>query len=567
MCFRLIDAKRAQHPVSLLCSVLGVSRAGYYAWKDRPACARRRRDDELLERDRRDPRREQGHLRLAADPRRAAPPRRAREPQARRAADAPGRAVGHGAPAQGLAPRSRCRASPPRRISCAATSRRPAPNRLWVADLTEIATWEGKLYLAVVVDCFSRRCVGWAMAEHMRAELVVEALEMAIWQRRPRRRTGPSQRQGRPVRVADLRPDRPRRRHRRLDGRQGLRARQRRLRGVLRHAQEGAHAPTLLADAPRAPERRVRVDRRLVQPPPAALHARLPLAASTTRTELSASTVLASPLRGSHTHQHDQGEGCVDQPQRVHRNGSGPRLMPRRPTIGSVLAAARCRHVPEGSRLGEMLRRTGTGRRASTSARIPETTARDEQQAACRAPTARSLRWKAAICAGHRRRRAGRSAATHCRSWLRVAGAASRPTHGAPHRRASSAEAHGIVSDSRMDRRGDDSNCESTRTGSRDRLRLCAAPRGVSRDYGPFSAPRPDQAIPGPDEQVFNMPEPRDPAFIGHCGRWRDPDTNREHREFQTDASNHRTGRSMPAGRAGFYRPAQGRVSRNSARM
>jgi len=60
-----------------------------------------------------------------------------------------------------------------------------APNRLWVADLTEIATWEGKLYLAVVVDCFSRRCIGWAMADNMRAELVVEALEMAIWQRRP----------------------------------------------------------------------------------------------------------------------------------------------------------------------------------------------------------------------------------------------------------------------------------------------------------------------------------------------------------------------------------------------
>jgi putative transposase len=60
-----------------------------------------------------------------------------------------------------------------------------APNRRWVADLTEVATWEGKLYLAVVVDAFSRRCVGWAMAEHMRAELVVEALQMAIWQRRP----------------------------------------------------------------------------------------------------------------------------------------------------------------------------------------------------------------------------------------------------------------------------------------------------------------------------------------------------------------------------------------------
>jgi transposase InsO family protein len=63
---------------------------------------------------------------------------------------------------------------------------RPAgPNQLWVADLTEIQTWGGKLYLAVVVDCYSRRCVGWAMAEHMRAELVVEALEMAVWQRKP----------------------------------------------------------------------------------------------------------------------------------------------------------------------------------------------------------------------------------------------------------------------------------------------------------------------------------------------------------------------------------------------
>ena len=59
-----------------------------------------------------------------------------------------------------------------------------ALNQLWVADLTEISTWEGKLYLAVVIDCYSRRCVGWAMAEQMRAELVVEALEMAIWQRR-----------------------------------------------------------------------------------------------------------------------------------------------------------------------------------------------------------------------------------------------------------------------------------------------------------------------------------------------------------------------------------------------
>lgn len=60
-----------------------------------------------------------------------------------------------------------------------------APNRLWVADLTEISTWEDKLYLAVVLDCFSRRVVGWQMADHMRAELVVQALEMAVSRRKP----------------------------------------------------------------------------------------------------------------------------------------------------------------------------------------------------------------------------------------------------------------------------------------------------------------------------------------------------------------------------------------------
>lgn len=59
------------------------------------------------------------------------------------------------------------------------------PNRLWVADLTEVASWEGKLYLAAVLDCFSRRVVGWSMADHMRAELVVDALEMAVRRRKP----------------------------------------------------------------------------------------------------------------------------------------------------------------------------------------------------------------------------------------------------------------------------------------------------------------------------------------------------------------------------------------------
>jgi putative transposase len=61
----------------------------------------------------------------------------------------------------------------------------PAPNRLWLADITYIPTWAGFLYLAVVLDVFSRRVVGWAMETYLRTELVLKALDMALGQRRP----------------------------------------------------------------------------------------------------------------------------------------------------------------------------------------------------------------------------------------------------------------------------------------------------------------------------------------------------------------------------------------------
>ena len=60
-----------------------------------------------------------------------------------------------------------------------------APDRLWVSDVTEHPTSAGKVYLAVVLDAFSRRVIGWSIADHIRAELVVDALQMAIWRRRP----------------------------------------------------------------------------------------------------------------------------------------------------------------------------------------------------------------------------------------------------------------------------------------------------------------------------------------------------------------------------------------------
>ena len=60
-----------------------------------------------------------------------------------------------------------------------------APNRTWSADITYIRTWEGWLYLAHVQDLFSRRIVGWAMTDHLRQELVIDALQMAISRRKP----------------------------------------------------------------------------------------------------------------------------------------------------------------------------------------------------------------------------------------------------------------------------------------------------------------------------------------------------------------------------------------------
>jgi putative transposase len=59
----------------------------------------------------------------------------------------------------------------------------PAPNRLWVADLTYLRTWSGFVYAALVIDAYSRMVVGWQLATHLRTDLALDALEMAIWQR------------------------------------------------------------------------------------------------------------------------------------------------------------------------------------------------------------------------------------------------------------------------------------------------------------------------------------------------------------------------------------------------
>ena len=94
----------------------------------------------------------------------------------------------------GLAGASRCRrrrAAPrdkpapaaPDRVKRVFTAIRP--DQLWVADITHVSTWGGWLFLAVVIDAFSRRCVGWSMRDDLQAEIVVDALGMAVIRRRP----------------------------------------------------------------------------------------------------------------------------------------------------------------------------------------------------------------------------------------------------------------------------------------------------------------------------------------------------------------------------------------------
>jgi putative transposase len=184
-CYRLIDAEKAHHAVSRLCRVLGVSRAGYYAWTTRGPSVTARKDAALTELIRRVHQRSRGtygapriHAELRLDHGIAVG--RKRVARLMRAAGLIGC---HRCRRHGLTRRDPQAMSAPDLVGRCFTA--TAPDRVWTADITYIPTWSGWLYLAVVLDVFSRRVVGWAMAEHLRTELVLDALDMAIWNRRP----------------------------------------------------------------------------------------------------------------------------------------------------------------------------------------------------------------------------------------------------------------------------------------------------------------------------------------------------------------------------------------------
>ena len=180
-----MTAHQADYRITTMSHLLGVSTSGYYARKQRKPSARSTANARLLERIREHHKNSDGNY---------------GQPRILKDLVAEGLVVGHNRVARLMRRHGLVGVS--RRKGCWTTVRdrdaRPAPdlvqrtfvadapNKLWVADITYVPTWAGFLYLSVVLDVFSRRIVGWAMANHLRTELILEALDMALFRRRPR---------------------------------------------------------------------------------------------------------------------------------------------------------------------------------------------------------------------------------------------------------------------------------------------------------------------------------------------------------------------------------------------
>ena len=168
-----------------MCRVLGVSPSGYYAWLQRGSSRRAQRDADLLEQIRAVHAKSRGIYgapRVHAELRRKQQIVCSRKRVARLMQEA-GLVGVHRWRKRGSTRRDAARPSYADLVRRKFTSN--TPNRLWVADITQHPTNEGWLYLAVVIDAYSRKVVGWSMAQCQQAELVIKALEMAVWNRQP----------------------------------------------------------------------------------------------------------------------------------------------------------------------------------------------------------------------------------------------------------------------------------------------------------------------------------------------------------------------------------------------
>ena len=181
-----MSANQACFPIAPMARVLGVSKAGYYAWRHRSPSAHTAADVALLKRIRTvhaSSRQTYGAPRVHADLR-AGGEKHGRKRIARLMRDAG--LVGACHRQGGPTTTRRDKEARPAPDLVDRTFTASGPNQLWIADITYIPTATGFLYLAVVLDVWSRKVVGWSMANHLRAELVLDALEMAVRQRRPK---------------------------------------------------------------------------------------------------------------------------------------------------------------------------------------------------------------------------------------------------------------------------------------------------------------------------------------------------------------------------------------------
>jgi putative transposase len=179
-----VKAYQALYPIYTMCRLLKVSASGYYAWFRRPP-SQHKQDDVLLgerievifRRSRSTYGRPRLHAELIYDGIHVGGKRVARLMRERSIQGASRRKTTI------TTVRDRDARPAPDLVERRFTAK--APDQLWVADITYVPTWSGFLYLAVVLDVYSRRVVGWAMADHMRKELVLDALNMAIFRRKP----------------------------------------------------------------------------------------------------------------------------------------------------------------------------------------------------------------------------------------------------------------------------------------------------------------------------------------------------------------------------------------------
>ena len=181
-----MSTNQACFPIAIMARVLGVSKAGFYAWRQRPPSSHAVADAALLKRIRTvhaSSRQTYGAPRVHADLRgRGERHGRKRIARLMRKAGLVGASHRHGGPT--TTRRDKDARPAPDLVDRNFTA--SGPDQLWVADITYVPTAAGFLYLAVVLDAWSRKIVGWSMANHLRPELVLDAMEAAVGQRRPK---------------------------------------------------------------------------------------------------------------------------------------------------------------------------------------------------------------------------------------------------------------------------------------------------------------------------------------------------------------------------------------------